>query len=296
MRFLKQPAGKTKAYIWCLFAYILALGTAVFTGFLFQQHHPIIIAFTGCIAATIVIYIFGRVFNNSSFFDPYWSVAPVMIALYWIISSTANDVNLIRLVTVFVLVLIWGTRLTCNWATLWQGLGHEDWRYTNLRNKTGKWYWLVDLAGIEFMPMLVVFLGCLTLYPVIALGNNPIGLLDIIALVATSAAILIESVADGQLRSFMHKRAPGEIMNQGLWAYSRHPNYFGEILFWWGLWIFALSSTPGYWWTIIGPLSVTLLFVSISIPLIERRHIEKRPGYIEHQEKVSALIPWFRRS
>ncbi len=296
MQFSKQPASKTKAYIWCLVAYILALGTAVFTGLLLQQIHPIIIVFTGCITATLVIYVFGRVFNNSSFFDPYWSVAPVMIALYWMISSTADDVTLIRLVTVFVLVLIWGTRLTCNWVTLWQGLGHEDWRYTDLRNKTGKWYWLVDLVGIEIMPMLVIFFGCLTLYPVIALGNNPIGLLDIIALVVTSTAILIESVADRQLRSFMRRRAPGEIMNRGLWAYSRHPNYFGEILFWWGLWIFALSSAPGYWWTIIGPLSVTILFVSVSIPLIERRHIEKRPGYIEHQKKVSVLIPWFRGS
>ena len=82
-------------------------------------------------------------------------------------------------------------------------------------------------------------------------------------------------------------------MTTGLWAYSRHPNYFGEIMFWWGLFIFALAADSCYWWTIAGPLVITILFLFISIPMMDKRSLGRRPGYEEHMERVSALIPWF---
>ena len=81
-------------------------------------------------------------------------------------------------------------------------------------------------------------------------------------------------------------------MNRGLWALSRHPNYLGEILFWWGLYLFALASNPSFWWVVAGPLAITLMFIFASIPMIEKRMLKRRKDYQAYQEKVSMLVPW----
>ncbi|MBI5546954.1 MAG: DUF1295 domain-containing protein, partial [Deltaproteobacteria bacterium] len=87
---------------------------------------------------------------------------------------------------------------------------------------------------------------------------------------------------------------PGEIVNTGLWKYSRHPNYFGEVSFWWGLWLFGVASDPASaLWTLAGPVAMTGLFLFISVPMLDKRSLERRPGYAEHRRRVSALIPWF---
>jgi steroid 5-alpha reductase family enzyme len=118
----------------------------------------------------------------------------------------------------------------------------------------------------------------------------------ILAVIVTLSAIIIESIADKQLADFKNEGSGhGEIMRRGMWAYSRHPNYFGEILFWWGLYLFALATEPRFWWTVIGPLVVTILFVIVSVPIMDKRSLVSRPGYAEHMKKVSGVIPWFPR-
>ena len=284
----------TKAFALYALAYILALCVAILVVYALGERHPVLIAFIADIAATLVIYTFSRVFQNASFYDAYWSVAPLAIALYWVLGAVSEDVVLARQMVVVTLVFLWGLRLTYNWARQWQGLGHEDWRYADLREKSKRLFWLVDLCGIEMMPTMVVFLGCLSLYPALSTGTDSFGLLDGIAIVVTAGAIIIEAAADQQLRRFVKtKRQPGQIMATGLWAYSRHPNYFGEIMFWWGLFIFALAADSSYWWTMVGPLAITVLFLVVSIPVMDKRSLDRRPGYDEHMKKVSALIPWF---
>jgi steroid 5-alpha reductase family enzyme len=286
-----------KAFALCALAYLLALFAAIAVGYVVRELHPILMVFTADIAATLVIYTFGRVFKNASFYDAYWSVAPLAIALFWIFSVSSNNPVIARQIVVITLVFAWGLRLTCNWARSWQGLKHEDWRYQDFRKKAKRWFWLVDLIGIEIMPTVMVFLACLSLYPALAAGEKPFGLLDVIAILVTAGAIIIETIADEQLRTFTRKSArPGEIMVKGLWAYSRHPNYLGEVTFWWGLFIFALAADSGYWWTIIGPISITILFNVISIPLMEKRSLERRPGYAELKKKIPALFPWFPKT
>ena len=80
-------------------------------------------------------------------------------------------------------------------------------------------------------------------------------------------------------------------MMSGLWAWCRHPNYLGEMGFWWGLWLLGIAADAGVWWTVVGPISITLLFVGISIPMIDRRHVARRPGYAEHMRAVPSLLP-----
>ncbi len=108
----------------------------------------------------------------------------------------------------------------------------------------------------------------------------------------TAAAIWIEARADRQLRDFVTAGpAPGTIMDSGLWALCRHPNYLGEILFWWGLYLFAIAADPGAWWTGGGGLAISVLFGVVSLPLIERRMLKRRPTYKEHCTKVPLLFP-----
>ena len=292
----KKSKSLTKAFALYALAYILALCVAVLVAYALGERHLVLIAFIADIAATLVIYTFSRIFRNASFYDAYWSVAPLAIALYWTLAAVSENVVLARQMVVVTLVFLWGLRLTYNWARQWQGLGHEDWRYADFRAKSKRWFWLVELWGIEMMPTMGVFLGCLCLYPALSTGTNSFGLLDGIAIAVTAGAIIIEATADEQLRRFVKtKRQPGDIMATGLWAYSRHPNYFGEIMFWWGLFIFALAADSCYWWTIAGPLAITILFLFISIPMMEKRSLERRPGYEELMKRVSALIPWFPR-
>jgi len=292
-----DPKHLNKVFALYLFAYLLALFVAISVGYLVKGLHPVLIVFTADIAATLVIYVFGRIFHNASFYDAYWSLAPLAIALFWMFGSSSGSVITLRHVIIITLVLAWGLRLTYNWARQWQGLKHEDWRYRDLRKKAKGWFWLVDLIGIEMMPTAIVFLACLSLYPGLAVGKNPFGILDVITIVLTAGAVLIETIADAQLRIFIRKKPqPGEIFAKGLWAYSRHPNYFGEVTFWWGLFIFGLAADSGYWWTVIGPVAVTLLFMVISIPLMEKRNLERRPGYEELKKKVPVFLPWFPRT
>jgi steroid 5-alpha reductase family enzyme len=238
--------------------------------------------------------LFSRLLKNSSFYDPYWSVAPLAIVTYWTFTAMSTVEIGARQIIIILLVFIWGTRLTFNWARQWQGLSHEDWRYSEYRTRYRNWFWLIDLIGIELMPTIIVFLGCLSLYPVLTSGETTLGITEILAALVTFTAILIESSADIQLRNFIiENHREGEIMRRGFWAYSRHPNYFGEILFWWGLYLFALATNLHFWWMVVGPLAITTLFLVVSIPLMDKRSLASRPGYAEHMKKVSALIPRF---
>jgi steroid 5-alpha reductase family enzyme len=117
-----------------------------------------------------------------------------------------------------------------------------------------------------------------------------------VACVVTTGAILIEALADEQLRAFVKSgQASGAIMQSGLWAYSRHPNYFGEMTFWWGMWLFGMAADPAGWWTLVGPVCITIMFVYASIPMLDQRSIERRPDYAEHMKRVSGLVPLPRR-
>ena len=280
--------------MWVILAYALALGAAVAAAGLYPGKSRIFTVLIADLAATMVIYIFGRIFRNSSFYDPYWSLAPIAITGYW--AATGLEKPGIGQLAMLAVIAFWGLRLTWHWARNWGGLGHEDWRYTKLREKSKKWFWLVELAGIDLMPTLVVFLGLLSVYPGLT-SRRDLGLTDILAVLFTSAAVFIESAADAQLGKFIKTpHADGDVMSGGLWAYIRHPNYLGEIMFWWGLFMFGAVSGTGHWWMVAGPLTVTALFIFISVPMMDRHNFERRPGYRIQARKLPGLLPRFYKS
>ncbi len=288
-----SPASRTKSFLVCAAAYAVALCVATATALSVPTQDPVWIAFWADVAATVAIFGFSVAYDNSSFYDAYWSVAPIAIAFYWAFHSAGLEGPWARQALVLGLVSAWGLRLTWNWARGWEGLSHEDWRYVDKRRQTGRLYWLVSFSGLHLMPTLLVFAGCLAMVPALMTGTRPLGPLDAAATLVTGLAIWLEATADAQLRRFRLSGPPAEaILETGLWARCRHPNYLGEILFWWGLFGFALAAAPGSWvWTGAGALAITLLFRFASLKLIDDRMLERRPGYKRRMETVPALLP-----
>jgi steroid 5-alpha reductase family enzyme len=248
--------------------------------------------FIGDMIATVVIFIFSMVTGNSSVYDPYWSVVPPVIAVYLV--TIFPGANRPRQLIILALVLFWSIRLTFNWLRGWQGLRHQDWRYTAISEKTGIGYWPVSFVGIHLMPTFLVFLGCFPLRYALS-AAAPLNGYDIPAVLFTLSAILTEWIADEQLYRFRKGDGRGTFIQSGLWQYSRHPNYLGEVSFWGGIFLFVLSSSEfkivaGYW-TLIGLVCMVILFTRISIPLMEKRNRERKPGYAEYVKKVPALLP-----
>lgn len=277
---------------------ILAYSAALFLGYIsmsfFSGYSLLWQLFIADIVATIIVFAFSLAFSNSSIYDPYWSVIPPFITLFWMYHAPYEG-NVNRQVLVLVIVTIWAARLTLNWARGWQGLHHEDWRYTDLAEKTGRLYWLVSFWGIHFFPTILVFLGCLPLMYCME-SSKPLEIFDALAVFVTLGAVAIETIADEQLKTFKKKKG-AELMKSGIWAFSRHPNYLGEILFWVGLFIFAMNhETNLYWASSIGFVSMVVLFVFISIPMMEKRMIAKRPEFAEYKKEVSMLFPLPSRS
>lgn len=285
-------SSRSRAFAICAIGYGLAAVAAFATIGVMRDAHPIVAALVADVVATSVVFAFSYRYDNSSVYDPYWSVAPLPLAIYWIVVAGSPEVNRARLALVLVLVTCWGARLTWNWARSWSGLDHEDWRYRDKRDEFGRLYWPVSFAGIHLFPTLCVFAGCLPLYGVITSGPRPLGPLDAMAVAVTACAIWLEATADKQLLRFRHSGpTPEDILASGLWAYSRHPNYLGEISFWWGLYLFALAADPAWWWTGLGALVITLLFRIVSLPLIETRMRSRRPGFEAHASRVPMLLP-----
>ena len=242
------------------------------------------------IIATIIIFIFSILVNNSSMYDPYWSLIPIPIAYVWI--EMNPDGNVARQLLVFSVIAIWGLRLTRNWIKTWPNLTHEDWRYRKLAEDNGKLYWPVSFLGIHLFPTLIVFAGMIPVYSVTA-NAAPLGLLDFLGAGIALAAVWIEYAADEQLRKFKKENAePGANMELGLWSKTRHPNYFGEISFWLGLFVMALSGNAvGNLWTGAGFVAMVILFRFISIPMMEKRLLSRKKGYMEYMKSVPMLMP-----
>lgn len=284
-----RKSGKVRALLIILFVYILAL----ISGFLLlinpASENSIVNVLLADIGATIVVFIFSVFLNNSSVYDPYWSLIPPFIVAWLMYVSPGG--NSARQWLIFALILFWAIRLTANWARGWHGMKHEDWRYRKIAADTGKFYWPVSFLGIHLMPTLFVFAGCLPLWYAL---ESPVrlNLFDGLAALVMLFATIIEWGADEQLRKFKRDARPGAVMNKGLWTRMRHPNYFGEILFWAGMFLFVpASGRYDGWWTAGGFIAMIILFNFISIPLMEKRNLSKRPGYEKYMKQVHALLP-----
>jgi steroid 5-alpha reductase family enzyme len=242
------------------------------------------------VVATLVVFAGSRLLHNSSCYDAYWSVAPPLLAAWW--WSTADPgADRLRLGVATGVIVVWAVRLTANWAIGFPGLHHEDWRYARLRDRAGRAELVVDLAAIHLIPTLQVFAGMLPFYVLSARRTAAFGWLDAVATVVGLGAVLLELVADGQLRRFVARRAPGAVLDTGVWGWSRHPNYFGEFAFWVSLALFGTAAAPAQLWAWLGVVLMLAMLQGASIPLMEERSLERRPAYADVVARVPRFVP-----
>lgn len=285
---------KTVSLFWILIAYVLCIGAAL-CYLLFGPLTSSLLLNTliADIIATLVIFAFSRYFKNSSFYDAYWSVIPPLIMLYWYVEA-GHLANTERTALLSIVMVYWAVRLTWNWIKYWPGMEHEDWRYPMLRNKTPKYELPVDFFAIHIFPTLQVFLGLLPVYAVTVLSDRPLNVLDYLAFITGMVAVTLELVSDIQLHRFIAQKQAGDIIRNGLWGCSRHPNYFGEFLFWFSLALFGVAALPSeWWWQGLGALAMLAMFLFASIPMMEERSLERRPEYQQVIDEVSMFIPWW---
>ena len=242
-------------------------------------------------AATVAVFLFSLLFGNASVYDPYWSVQPPVILLRLAVSfeKTFTWVDVLLLAV----ILLWAIRLTANWAYTFGGLTHQDWRYTMLSEKTGRAYPLINLLGIHMFPTLVVYACILPAAYVLREGGegNPV---SVLGLLLSLLAITLQLVSDSEMQAFRRRREGGFIRT-GLWRYSRHPNYLGEILMWWGVAITSLSVLPREMSALVlGAIVNTVMFLVVSIPMADRRQARKE-GYAAYRAETRSLLPIPRR-
>lgn len=241
------------------------------------------------VVATVITWFFGLVFRNVSVYDPYWSVAPPVMFTAWAVHKGCFTLPVVLLL---IAVWYWGIRLTGNWAYTFKGLDHEDWRYTRYREtQPPRVFHLINFFGLNMMPTLLVFACMLPgfgVFNVSGVDGASATWLTWLGFIVCLSSATIQLVADTQIHRFRDTH-PGQYCNVGLWKHGRHSNYFGEVQMWWGVWL-MYASLRGIDWLILAPVAMTALFLFISIPMMERRQLERKPGYAEYRKQTRMLI------
>ncbi|MCR5349156.1 MAG: DUF1295 domain-containing protein [Bacilli bacterium] len=237
------------------------------------------------VIATVLVFIVGYFVKSPSFYDPYWSVQTWIFYLFVLIEYGNWNVGS---VLVFAVLTFYSVRLTVHFFIGFDDLQYVDWRYRMLRQKAGKNFQLVSFFGIHMMPTLLVYLASVPFF--LYAENWAFHPLDIIGLSVMVAAVTVEMVADLQMKKWRATRSSREEVGEvGLWKYSRHPNYLGEISFWFGGALLLLAHLDHWYW-MAGAIAILVLFLVVSIPMIEKNFLTYKPDYPEYQRRTHMLL------
>lgn len=245
-------------------------------------------------ALMLCVWLLSLLQRNASIVDVFWGLGFVLIAH---IACVLGGGYSGRKLLVTSLVTVWGVRLAV--YLLWRNWGQEeDYRYRAMRKRHGErfpWVSLYTVFGLQGALMWVISL------PVQVAQISPVPArltwLDGLAALLWAVGLLFESVGDWQLARFKADATNhGKVMDRGLWAYTRHPNYFGDAVAWWAFFLVALA-TPGGLWTVISPLLMTFMLMRVSgVALLERKLVKTRPEYDAYRRRTNAFFPWFPRA
>ena len=249
-----------------------------------------ILVTTGLVAlvAFFALWLISLLVKDASIVDPFWGAAFVIVA--WVAWWRADDPGL-RQHLVVALVTVWGLRLS-GYLTL-RNLGtDEDYRYRAMRRRWGRWFPLVSLGTVFVLQAILMWIVSLPVQ-VMMVNDSGLGLLAWIGIALWAVGLFFEAVGDWQLSRF--KSDPdneGKVMDQGLWRYTRHPNYFGDFCVWWGIFLVAITGVSMLW-TVVGPILMSMLLLRVSgVALLEKTISKRRPGYEEYAERTNAFFPW----
>jgi steroid 5-alpha reductase family enzyme len=237
-----------------------------------------------------LLWVVSAIVKNVSIVDLFWGLGFVLTSGFYFLNTDGLD---IRKLIVVILTSVWGLRLSLYLA--WRNIGEgEDFRYKQFREKYGKKYWWLSFFQTFLLQGVLMWLISSPLLGAQYSGRDvPLGPFDITGIVLWSAGFLFETTGDFQMARFRSDPSnKGKIMDRGLWNYTRHPNYFGDTLVWWG---FAfLSIATGNYIPVLGSVLMTFLIIKVSgVGLLEKSLVDKKPGYREYMQRTSAFVPWF---
>lgn len=237
----------------------------------------------GLATVTWVVSVLKR---DVSIVDGVWALMLLAAATVY---ASGQEPYTRRTALILTLVVLWAVRLSGhiihrNWGE------PEDRRYREIREKYEPHFGLKSLGIIFWFQAGLAWIVSMPLWQALTVSVE-IGAFDVVAVTVWTVGMLFESIADWQLSRFKADLAnQGKVMNRGLWRYTRHPNYFGECLIWWGFYFFAVPT--GAWWTVVGPLLLTYLLLKFSgVTLLEQTIVERRPAYREYIARTNAFIP-----
>lgn len=233
-------------------------------------------------------YIIALLLKRNDIADVVWGIGFIVVCASLYLRGYQNLTFLI----IFALVFLWGIRLAIHIGTR-LAKKSEDYRYKQWREEWGKYFLIKAYLQVFVLQGFFMFLISFPIIISAIYGVNNLGLINYLGIFIWVIGFFFETVGDIQLRQFISKSEnKGKIMTEGLWKYTRHPNYFGEVTQWWG--IFIIVITLPYWYvSLIGPLTITYLILKVSgIPMLEKKY-EDNPQFQEYKKKTNAFFPWF---
>lgn len=234
-----------------------------------------------------VWFIISIIKKRNDFADVAWGLGFVLLT--WISFFISNNYNF-RMLIVAILVSIWGIRLALHIYKRNKNK-KEDYRYQEWRKSWGKYFYIRSYIQVYILQGVLLFIICLPVLIINKNSNTNLSIIDFFGIIMWIIGFFFESVGDAQLAKFIkNTENNGKLMKTGLWKYTRHPNYFGEVTQWWGIWLIAINVTNGLI-GIIGPITITILILKISgIPLLEKK-MSENPEFLEYKKQTSMFIP-----
>ncbi len=219
--------------------------------------------------------------------DVAWGIGFVMLA--WVSFFLSPETEL-RHIIICALVSVWGIRLAGHVYTRNKGK-EEDYRYLKWREKWGRWFYLRSYFQVYILQGALLYIIVLPVLFINKEAGGSFEILDFIGVFVWCIGFFFESVGDAQLAKFLENpKNKGKLMTQGLWRYTRHPNYFGEALLWWGVWIISFSVTESIW-LLVSPIVITFLVLKVSgIPMLEKKMAE-HPDFDDYKKRTSVFVP-----
>ena len=239
------------------------------------------------------LWLVSLALRNAGIVDIFWGLGFVLLAAFYFVAADGYGG---RKLLVLVLVAAWGLRLSG--YIFWRNRGKgEDYRYAAWRERAGGRFWWVSLFQVFLLQGLLMWVISMPILAAQAADEpDQLTVVDLLGTAVWAVGFFFEAVGDWQLARFKANPANrGKVMRSGVWAYTRHPNYFGDATQWWGLYVIAAGAADGDW-TLFSPLLMTVLLLRVSgVALLERAQVETKPQYREYIETTSAFLPWFPR-
>lgn len=253
---------------------------------------PLGAALSALLVAAIAVWALSLRARDTSIVDIFWGPFFLLQAIVYAVTTPTGGWTP-REVLVLLLVAVWSIRLATHISGRNAGRG-EDYRYAEMRRRAGAGWPLQSLPRVFLLQALLAFVVGLPLYAVMREGPQGWTLLDAAGIGLWLFGFVFEALGDFQLAAFTRDPANrGRTMRSGLWSVTRHPNYFGDAAQWWGLWLIAVAASG--WWSVIGPIVMTVLLVRVSgMGMLERTIAARREGYDEYMRTTPGFIPWIK--